>query len=148
MRQEVWIPNRFQSLAFNSYNQLTPTTSQTRTGFSCKIELHLIFIRGNIWNNLSHCTCSLTIFFSLWAFFKSLFLIDHLPPSVGFMCGSTFLYCLSFLLPLLDKPENNPKYSSSNITLSFRASFQQGPENYHCFNQASFTSTNMCSKIP
>lgn len=75
MRHEVWIPNRFQSLAFKSYNQLTPTTSQTRTGFSCKIELHLIFIRGNIWNNLSHCTCSLTIFFSLWAFFKSLFLI-------------------------------------------------------------------------
>ena len=49
------------------------TTSPIRTGISCKTELHFFFIRGNILNNLSHCTCSLTIFFSLRAFFKLFF---------------------------------------------------------------------------
>lgn len=57
-------------------------------------------------------------------------IIDHLPPSVEFMCRSTFLDGFSFLSVLLDKLENSRKYSSSKMPLSFRACFQRRSESY------------------
>lgn len=58
-------------LTIAAHSSLTP--SPIRTGLPRKTEPYFFFIRGSISNNLSHCTCSLTIFFSPWAFFKSLF---------------------------------------------------------------------------